>query len=152
MSTRKVDLKDFSKELQKFSNKSIEQKKRATILGIQRSIPDLVAASPVDTGHYAESWEMKVTETSAILGNYAPYAGIIEYGARPHMVPIAPLLAWAKRVLKNPSQPPDYDNEVWKLARGVQKKIAEHGQAPKHVMEKMIPEIIANIKKELKRV
>ncbi len=151
-SNKKVELKDFAEALQKFSDKSIAQKKKAVILGIQKSLPDLVAASPVDTGYYAQSWDMHITETSAVLGNYAPYASIIENGARPHMCPIAPLLAWAKRVLKSPSQPPDYDSEVWGLARGVQRKIAEQGQAPKHVLENMIPTIIKNIKEELRRV
>ena len=112
----------------------------------------LAAASPVDTGMYAASWDMTVEERSVIMGNYAPYAGIIEHGARPHRPPIGPLLAWAKRVTQSSSQPPDYDRHVWALAMAVQKKIEREGQAPKHVMENLIPAIIENIKEELRHV
>jgi hypothetical protein len=149
---RTVNLEDFSKELKGFAKLSLEKKRKAVIGGIARSIPDLVAASPVDTGLYAASWGFTPTETGAILGNYAPYAGVIEYGARPFTPPIGPLLAWAKRVLRDPSEPPHYSSEVWALAKGVQKKISEQGMQPKHIMEGMIPTIINNIREELKLV
>lgn len=34
-------------------------------------------------------------------GAQAPYAPFVEYGTRPHWAPIAPLKAWARRVLGN---------------------------------------------------
>lgn len=147
---KRVNLENFSKELKGFSSASLKQKKAAVVRGVARSLPDLVAASPVDTGLYAASWDMTVEEKSVIIGNYAPYAGIIEYGARPFTPPIAPLLAWAKRVLGNGSQPPDYDSEVWALAKATQHKISEYGMAPRHILENMIPKIIQNIRAELK--
>jgi len=150
MSTRKVvDLNKFSNELGDFANVSLKAKRKAVISGIARSIPSLVAASPVDTGMYAASWAMTALENSVILGNYAPYAGIIEYGARPHRPPLGPLLNWAKRVLGSNSQPPDFEPKVWALAKAVQNKIAAVGQQPKHIMENMIPTIIENIRQEL---
>lgn len=148
---KKVKLEKFSEELQKFSGLSLAKKRKAVLSGIARSIPDLVAASPVDTGAYAASWGFTADEHSAFVGNYAPYAGVIEYGARPHWVPIGPLLAWAKRVTQSSSQPPDYDSKVWALAKHVQNKIAVQGQAPKHIMENEIPTIIQNIREELRR-
>ena len=163
MSTRKVvNLKDFSKELGNFAESSLKVKREAVAKGIAKSIPDLVAASPVDTGLYAASWDFTVSERSAIIGNYAPYAGIIEYGARPFTPPIGPLLAWAKRVLTgqknaagqkiNTGQPPDYSPEVWALAKGAQKKIATVGMEPRHIMENAIPLIVANIKEEFLKI
>ena len=150
MSNRKiVDLDKFSDALGDFAKLSLEKKRKAVVGGIARSIPDLVAASPVDTGMYADSWDFTIQEKSVILGNYAPYAGVIEYGARPHPTPIGPLLDWAKRVLQSPSQPPKYEPKVWALAKAVQRKLAERGQEPKHIMENAIPMIIENIKKEL---
>lgn len=149
--TRVVNLEDFGDQLEGFMKRSLEQKRKAVATGVARSIPDLVAASPVDTGLYAASWDMTVEEKAVIVGNHAPYAGIIEYGARPHAVPIGPLLAWAKRVLQSPSQPPDYEPKVWALAKAVQEKIKEQGQAPKHIMENMIPKIIERIREELRR-
>lgn len=149
--TKRIQLQDLSKEIDGFAKKHLKERRKAVILGIQRSIPMLVAMSPVDTGHYAESWDMTETETSAILGNYAPYAGVIEWGARPHKPPIGPLLVWAKRVTGSSSQPPDYDSHVWALAISVQKKIEAEGQAPRHILENAIPKIIENIREELKR-
>lgn len=148
---KRVDLADFSRELGDFSKASLARKRQAVISGVARSISDLVAASPVDTGLYAASWDMTVEEGAVILGNYAPYAGILEYGARPFTPPIGPLLAWAKRVTGDGSQPPNYSDNVWALARYVQQKIAREGMQPRHIMENAIPQIIKNIAEELKR-
>lgn len=162
MSTRRtINLEDFSKELGNFAKLSLEKKRGAVARGLAKSIPDLVAASPVDTGLYAASWQFTVDEYRGIIGNTAPYAGIIEDGTRPYVPPIGPLLAWAKRVLTkqvhddgteiHTGQPETgYSPEVWALAKAVQKKISEEGITPKHVMEKSIPMIIANIKEELR--
>jgi hypothetical protein len=152
MATKVVALEDFAKELGAFTDTQIENLKQATLLGIAAAIPHLVETSPVDTGLYAQSWDFKAEEWGAIVGNTAPHSPIIEYGARPFTPPIGPLLAWAKRVLKDPSQPPDYSNEVWALARGTQNKIAAVGMQPKHVMENAIPKIIENIKSEYERL
>lgn len=148
MATKTVNLRDFAKELGDFTKATLDEQRLATVRGIARSIPDLVKASPVDTGLYAQSWGFTSTEHSAILGNTAPHSPIIEYGARPFTPPIKPLLEWAKRVLNDPSQPPDYSDRVWALAKGTQKKISEHGMAPRKVLENMIPQIIENIRKE----
>lgn len=170
MSQRKVvDLKNFAKELGVWSDNAIKDLRDATARGVSRSIPDLVAASPVDTGLYAQSWDMSVEETAVILGNYAPYAGVIEYGTMPYKPPIGPLLQWAKRVLtkaewtdretgetrilRDTGQPEsDYTPEVWALAISVQKKIEQRGILPKHVMENAIPGIIRRIKEEMEKL
>lgn len=152
MSTKVVQLDDFAKEIGAYSKDQIEALKHATLLGIARSIPMLVEKSPVDTGLYAQSWGFNKTEFGAILGNYAPHAPIIEYGARPFTPPLAPLLAWAKRVLRDGSQPPDYSDEVWGLALYTQKKIEREGMKPRHIMQDAIPDILKNIEQEYKQI
>jgi hypothetical protein len=151
MSTRTVQLKDFSKVLGEFSDQHMDDIKHGVVSGLARSIPDLVAASPVDTGLYAASWDFEADEVRAILGNYAPHAPIIEFGARPYTAPIKPLLEWAKRVLNDPSQPPDYSEEVRALAYGTRAKIEREGMKPRNVLEKMLPTIVRNIQEELER-
>jgi hypothetical protein len=148
MAGKTVNLNEFANEIGALSERHLERLHEATVAGISRSIPHLVANSPVDTGLYASSWQFTRTEWGAIVGNTAPHAPIIEYGARPFTPPITPLLEWAKRVLKDPSQPPHYSSKVWALAKGTQKKISERGMAPKAVMEKSIPIILDNIRKE----
>lgn len=152
MTVKNVDLKDIANEMGKFSEERIEEYKQATVIGVARSIPELVKKSPVDTGRYASSWDMTVGERNVLLGNYAPHAPIIEYGTQPFTPPIGPLLAWAKRVLQDPSQPPGYSPEVWSLAIGTQKKIEREGMKPRHIMEKNLPMIIENIKREFTRI
>jgi hypothetical protein len=166
---KNVNLSEFAKEIGAFTDTQIEKLKEATVSGIVRSIPDLVAASPVDTGQYASSWNFTKTEQGAIIGNTAPHAPIIEHGARPFKPPIAPLLAWAHRVLRGTGaqrgQPltqkqasaegksglSGYSDDEWRLARGVQKKIERFGMAPRHILEKAIPGILENIKAEYER-
>lgn len=145
----KINLKDFPRELDKYSHLALNKQREAVVRGLYRSIPDLVRASPVDTGLYAQSWDVAEAKEKASIGNSAPQAAIIEYGARPFTPPIKPLLAWAKRVLKSGSQPPNYDSDVWALARGTQKKIAERGMKPRFILRDALPKIFENIKKEL---
>lgn len=152
MATKVVKLENFANELKEFTGKALEEQRAAVASGLARSIPTLVAASPVDTGLYAQSWDFTVTEEAAIIGNYAPHAGIIEEGARPFTPPIGPLLAWAKRVLRDPSQPPQYSERVRALAYGVQKKIASQGIKPKHILRDNLEAIIENIKQELQKL
>jgi hypothetical protein len=61
-------------------------------------------------------------------------------------------LGWAKRVLKDPSQPPKYSSKVWALATATQKAIAARGLPPRHIMENQIPAIIDQIKQELEKI
>ncbi len=149
MATKVVRLENFSKELKETNAQRIERSKESVVNGVLKSLPDLIANSPVDTGLYASSWDFTVEEERVILGNFAPHAPIIEEGARPFTPPLDPLLAWAKRVLQDPSQPPDFSPEVWSLAIGVRNKIQAEGIKPKNVLRNAIPGIIENIKREL---
>ena len=144
-----VTLSDLAKEIDRFSRAHLEQQKAAVVRGLARSLPMLAQRSPVDQGQYANSWDLTVTESEAIIGNFAPHSPIIEYGTRGgYLPPLAPLLAWAKRVLNDPSQPPDYSDEVQGLARGTQWKIYHYGIVPKHILRDALPDMIENIKAE----
>lgn len=153
MAVVEVKLSEFGRVIQKYSSERLEDLRKATIKGVIRSLPDIVASSPVDLGQYAASWDFTETEKSVILGNFAPHAPIIESGARPGFTPpIGPLLAWAKRILQSSSQPPNYDSEVWRLAKGTQNKIFKEGITPKKVLEGNIPGIIKNVLIEMKKL
>lgn len=148
MGSRTINLSELAGAIEANTLKDVESMKRAVASGLAASIPMLVERSPVDTGLYAQSWNFTVSEETAIIGNYAPHAAIIEHGARPFSPPIGPLLQWAKRVLKDPSQPPKYSDAVWALAIGTKNKIKAVGIKPKHIMQKSIPDIIDLIKRE----
>lgn len=149
---KRVRLKDLAREI----GINIDLRQRAYIDAVVKAcvetIPELVKNSPVDQGFYAQSWDVSRDPQSVVLGNFAPHAPIIEFGARPFVCPLKPLLAWAKRVLQDPSQPPNYSPAVWRLARYTQKKIASVGIAPKHVLENEIPRLLDRVKSELSKI
>lgn len=152
MTAKRVSLKELSQEIPGFARATVAKQRQAVVNGIAKSLPMLAEDSPVDTGLYAQSWGFTETEEKVILGNSAPHAPVIEYGARPFTPPLAPLLAWAKRVLKSGSQPPNYESKVWALAKYTQKKISEQGMKPRAVMQNALPKIIENIKQEFNRI
>lgn len=152
MPIKSVSMKDLAREVGEYNAITLKKQQGAVAKAMAHAIPVLVAASPVDTGLYAQSWDFNVDERRAVIGNYAPHAAVIESGARPFRPPIGPLLGWAKRVLKDPSQPPGYSPAVWSLARGTQKKIEREGLKPHHILENAIPRIIEEIKRELVKI
>ena len=152
MSARVVKVEEFPKVFKRYNKKLLGIYKVAAERGIINSIPHLVQESPVDTGEYSKSWDYEKTKDAIKVGNFAPHAAIIEFGARPFKPPIKPLLAWAKRVLKDDSQPPEYSPEVWQLALGTQRKIQEKGMEPKHIMSKNLDYIKDQMREELKQL
>lgn len=152
MTAQRINLSDLGEAIKGFSSAHIDVQRNAVVMGLYRSLPMLAERSPIDTGQYAASWDVEALPDHAVIGNYAPHAPIIEYGARPFTPPIAPLLAWAKRVLQDPSQPPDYSPAVWGLARGVQNKIKREGMRPRRVLTDALPAILENIRAEFGRL
>jgi hypothetical protein len=146
------NLDELAKMLGAEAERQSEEIKIATLGGVLKSIPMLVQESPVDTGQYANSWDVIATEELITLGNFAPHAAIIEFGARPFIPPIKPLLEWAKRVLGDASQPPDYSPRVRALAYYTRNKIQQEGMQPKRVLTNAIPDILKNIRQEFRRI
>lgn len=141
-----VPLNQFSKELEKYAEKSIETYRQTVVETLTEHMRVLIQNSPVDTGLFAQSWNLEVDEKRAILGNFAPHAPIIEFGARPFTPPIAPLLEWARRVL----QQPEVNSHCWALAKYTQQKISEKGMEPKRILGDAIDEIISELQVKLK--
>lgn len=142
-----VALENFSQEVKKYAEKDIEKYKKSVVDALMKNFQDIIRNSPVDTGLYAQSWDLLISEKNALLGNYAPHAPMIEYGARPFTPPIKPLLDWARRVL----QKGDYTSEVWALARYTQNKIAQEGMKPKHVLTNQLDKILNDIRINLRK-
>jgi hypothetical protein len=141
-----VSLDKFSQELNKYAKESSEAYKKAVVDALYQNFSELVANTPVDTGLLSQSWNIEVTEREAIIGNFAPHAPIIEFGARPFTPPIGPLLEWARRVLKQP----EVNSQCWALAKAVQMKISEKGMEPKHILTNQLDKIIEDIRLNIK--
>lgn len=83
---------------------------------------------PVAFGDLLRS--LKLRGTTVIAD--APHAFAVEYGSRPHMPPVEPIVAWCK--LKGFDDP---EGAAWAIA----KKIAREGTKPHHFLAKSMPEI-----------
>jgi hypothetical protein len=99
---------------------------------------------PVDTGQMARSYEVVRTPTGARLQNTAEHAAFMEYGTRPHVAPLEPLLAWARRKLRGMGKPgggkqgpikryskDEKERAAQALARKAWRKIARFGTEPR---------------------
>ena len=142
MAVKEITMKEFPKEFRKLIKEFPELAMLATFEACLAYLPVLIEKTPKDTGEMASSWDIVKTDASVIIGNFAPHAPIVIYGARPFKPPLKPLLEWAKRVLKDGSQPPKYSDRVWALAIHTQKKIEEKGIKPNAFFEDGIKEII----------
>jgi hypothetical protein len=129
---------------------------RAALDAANATLPRVSRKSPVDTGLFKASWAVRrelATRGAAtvVLRNDAPYAGIIEAGARPHYPPLAPILAWVQRNaaklgfvnprrFRGPSSLRQHEQDhAIDVARAIQRKIGTKGQAPRHIMRGELP-------------
>lgn len=70
---------------------------RAARRAARRSVAVLKRVTPVHDGLLAKAWRVRNTKEGAELINDAPYAGVIEMGARPHMPPWEPIIRWVAK-------------------------------------------------------
>lgn len=75
----------------------------------------------------------------------APYAVAVEVGSRPHWMPIEPLVKWVQVKLGISDQ-----NEAYRVAGAIQKKIATEGTKPTWFMMRLLPKLKAILKEEIK--
>jgi len=71
-----------------------------------------------------------------IVGVDVPYARYVEFGTRPHMPPVEPLIRWAKRKFKVD------DEEAKKIGWSVAMTIKKKGTKPHPFFRKSIAEFI----------
>lgn len=117
---------------------------------VVQQIAATVPYQPVDTGHLRGSFVVKRLAIGAELYSTAPHAAYIEFGTRPHWVPLDVLRAWASRKMRGGkgilsmfsakgkrrasvrASITDKAREVEAFARGVQRKIAARGTEGRH--------------------
>ena len=147
-----ISIDKAAKELGKnFPKSQRKEVIKAVYDALLQCVKPMAERSPVDTGLYAASWEVKKTESeeTVTFGNTAPYAFVIEKGARPFNAPIEPLIEWASRKLSLPKHHPEVKSFAWAIKR----KFAREGMEPKNVLEKGIEEVlIPKIKENLDRL
>lgn len=109
----------------------------AAVVTAQRQRTDLVKRSPVDTGIFKNAWQVREERTGAACRNSAPYAGIIERGARPHEVSpegIQAIEAWAMRHGHD-------EASAKRIARAVAQKLRTEGQRGLFLVRDALPQV-----------
>lgn len=90
-----IDLNRLPAALQRRERAVLRVLHQAAEAAARRYRAELVAKTPRDTGHMAAAWKVKVAPPSSVrprlrelvsVLNDAPYADVIERGARPHKV------------------------------------------------------------------
>lgn len=112
----------------------------ALIVAAQRSKTLMVRRTPTDRGQMRNAWKVRkgTAKLGAELVNDAPYAGIMELGARPHKVSREgweAIYEWARRHTfftvgdgkKRRSGSEEYDPVAEAMAWGVVKMLEKHG-------------------------
>lgn len=148
--------------------------RRGAKLAAHRGRAHLIAETDrkgvTDRGQYKNSFRVLpgTGTTMATLINDAPYAGIIELGARPHPVSQEGLQAiaeWVKRKFNpqvfGPAQrvrnakgrlvykKPSNDDAAMDIARAIARKIAREGQKAKHVFADSIETLTRYLHEEV---
>lgn len=145
MSVR-ISIGGLSKALRDDENGRGRALRRAVMDAATRGARTLAKRTPRGvTGAMANSWKPSETPDGARIENDAPYAGVVEAGARPHSVSpegMAAIQQWAERVL---GQDPKTARQI---AWGIAGKLRTEGQvgrfiardyaadeAPKHLQD-----------------
>lgn len=134
---------------------SVKRHRAAIDRGIQKGAALgaglLARKSPVDEGLFKNAWRAYGNE----IRNPAPYAGIIERGARPHLPPLEPLLGWVERHASDLGVSSGDEREVLDVANAIRFKIAREGQKPTWLVRDSLGQLRdiarAEIESELRR-
>ena len=118
-------LEDMPKELE---DAVIRGLRSAALRGVGFVVEEIDRAEPypaVNFGTLRQSTHRALLPKGAVVFNDAPHFPFIEYGTRPHMPPVSPLIVWAARKFGVD------DIEAEAIAWAVAKKIAREGITPR---------------------
>lgn len=96
---------------------------------VEDSIRNNTPHALVDRGKLVASVVVIPTATGAIVKVDSPYAAPLEYGSRPFMPPLQPLIDWVKRKGLGNTDPEG-------MARAIRWKFFNHGMAPTFFFKK----------------
>ena len=121
--------------------------------------------APVAFGELRDGLEAQDRPNGAAIVSTAPHSAAVEEGSRPHMPPLAPLLAWvklrgaqgldaapgakgapaeiAKRIARRGNGTSTPVDAAERVARAIQHAIAKRGTRPHWFMRESVPEVAA---------
>lgn len=151
-----ISPEQLSKDLKKRIGTLPAEVRKGLLRAAHRARAVMVDKTPVDTGAMKNAWRVVTVNDGAELINDAPYAGIIEKGARPHTVSqegIDSIARWVKRKLQIADE-----KEARGIAFAISKKLEKEGYkgnfAVQNSMEQFrqfaAEEVLAEIQKTFK--
>ncbi len=136
-------LEDMPKEVE---TAVIRGLRSAALRGVGFVTEEIDGASPyppVNFGQLRQSTKWAPLAKGAQVFNDAPHFPFMEYGTRPHMPPVAPLIVWATRKFGVD------EAEAEAIAWAVAKKIAREGIAPRGFFAKGMARMQAIVPDEI---
>ena len=162
MSTHTVSLADFLGHIQTLpkhlEDAIIRGLRSASMRGVSVVVQEIGTANPatgtppaVDEGTLMRSVESFPLPRGGEIVADTPHASILEYGSRPHMPPLQPLVDWAKRKFGVD------DDEAEEIAEAVRWKIFHVGTKPRFYMKRAVQIlqkriVLSEIERELKKL
>lgn len=138
-----VDSREFGRLFREIESKRPAAVVRGIVSAALLGAEVLARRAPKDLKNLTKSVRAEIMPAGAQIVIDAPYAGIVEMGSRPHWMPIKPLLEWAKRKVGAA--------DAYRLAKGVQNKIAKYGNTPTYFVRKSLPALRKILKAEVER-
>lgn len=124
--------------------------------GARRGLAHVKSKTPVDNGQLRAAWKVRGGDGArrlASLENDAPYAGIVELGARPHPVSRAGIIAIWEWVYRHRAAMGfvtgsgrargglSVEKETLRIAYAIAAKIRREGQRPTYFVRRELPEL-----------
>ena len=136
-------LEDMPKEVE---GAVVRGLRSAALRGVGFVTEEIDATSPYPPNNFGtlrSSTHWAPLKNGAQVYNDAPHFPFMEYGTRPHMPPIAPLIQWATRKFGVD------EGEATAIAWAVAKKIAREGIAPRGFFRRAMARMQAIVEGEI---
>lgn len=148
-----VALEAFGEKLRADLDERIKRTQKAKVITAHRSRALFASKTPVDTGQMKNAWVVEDgfnADDAAVVRvwNRAPYAGIVERGARPHKVSAAgreALLRWAMRQMGLE------EAEARKAVDAICFRLNKQGQKGQYVVRNQLKKVRQWLKEETER-
>jgi hypothetical protein len=149
------DMHAFTAWMKDASKQAGQAATRGTAVAIVAKILNEVIPAeprpPQDTGMYRAAWKHQSIEDGAVVYNSAPYAAIIEYGARAQNIKSGPAMRRALEewvVRKGIANEKDAPGVAWAIALSMTKKGIFNGGKGLRILEKAMVDFDALFERE----
>ena len=147
--SKHVRLEDFPRVLGEDMSRLHHKLEDTAYLAAVQNVSVVAQDSPVDSGFYKASHDSKKTKDGGDTFNSAPYAPVLEAGARPHGVSkegVEAIALWAYRK----GYASDWD-EAMTIAVGKARDLAINGQEPQWIYKRNLKTMSKNMERLMAR-